>query len=65
MRTGPRTFGLGGRRSFNFRVDIQNLLNRQQFAAPDVNSTSTTFGQVRSVTQEVMRFFTFNSTLRF
>ena len=42
-----RTFGLGGRRSFKFRLDIQNLLNRQHYANPDMNPTSTNFGQVR------------------
>jgi hypothetical protein len=60
-----RTFGLGGRRSFNFRVDIQNLFNRQQFSNPVMDPTSTNFGQVRGVTQTVMRFITFNSTFRF
>ena len=60
-----RTFGLGGRRSFNFRVDIQNLLNRQQYSNPNLDPTSTNFGQVRGVTQQVMRFITFNMTMRF
>jgi len=60
-----RTFGLGGRRSFNFRVDIQNLFNRELYSTPNLDPTSRNFGQVRSVTQQVMRFITFNSTLRF
>ena len=29
-----RTFDLGGRRTFQFRMDIQNLLNRQHYAEP-------------------------------
>jgi hypothetical protein len=60
-----RTFDLGNRRSLNFRVDIQNLLNRQHFGNPEMNPTNTNFGQVRSVTQGVMRFITFNTTFRF
>jgi hypothetical protein len=32
-----RTFRLGGSRTFQFRLDIQNLLNRQHYANPDMN----------------------------
>jgi hypothetical protein len=60
-----RTFDLGGRRSIQLRIDMQNLLNRQHFGNPDMNPTSTNFGQVRAVTGAVMRFFTFNTTFRF
>jgi hypothetical protein len=60
-----RTFDLGGRRSVVFRVDIQNLLNREQYADPNMNPTNTNFGLVTSVTQTVMRFITFNTTFRF
>jgi hypothetical protein len=60
-----RTFDLGHRRQFVFRVDIQNLLNRQQYANPILNPTSTNFGLVTGVTQTVMRFISFNSTFRF
>jgi len=60
-----RTFDLGSRRTFQFRLDIQNLLNRQHYANPDLNPTSTTFGQVRAVTNDFMRFITFNGTIRF
>jgi carboxypeptidase family protein len=60
-----RTFNLGGRRTFNFRVDMQNLLNRQHYANPELNPTSTNFGQVTQVNNNVMRFITFNSTFRF
>jgi hypothetical protein len=60
-----RTFSLGGSRSFVFRVDIQNLLNRQHYGNPVLDPTSTNFGQVRTVTGAVMRFITFNATMRF
>ena len=60
-----RTFSLGGRRNFQFRVDIQNLLNRQHYANPNLDPTSTNFGQVRAVNNSVMRFFTFNTKLNF
>ena len=60
-----RTFRLGGSRTFQFRLDVQNLLNRQHYANPDMNPTSTTFGQVRAVNNNVMRFLTFNFTYRF
>ena len=46
-------------------LDIQNLLNRQHYANPDMNPTSTNFGQVRAVNNNVMRFITFNFTYRF
>jgi hypothetical protein len=60
-----RTFDLPGPRTFQFRVDIQNLLNRQHYQNPNLDPTSTNFGQVRAVNNTVMRFITFNSTLRF
>ena len=60
-----RTFNLGARRSFQFRVDIQNLPNRQHYGNPEMNPTNTNFGQIRSVNNNVMRFITFNSTMRF
>ena len=60
-----RTFRLGGRRTAQFRLDVQNLLDRQHYANPDMNPTSTTFGQVRAVNNNVMRFFTFNFTYGF
>ena len=60
-----RTFALGGGRTFQFRTDVQNLFNRQHYQNPNLNPTSTEFGQVRQVNNTVMRFITFNSTLRF
>jgi hypothetical protein len=60
-----RTFSLGGRRTFQLRVDIQNLLNRQHYQNPELNPTSTNFGQVRDVNNSVMRFYTFNTKFSF
>jgi hypothetical protein len=60
-----RTFDLGARRSVQFRVDIQNLLNRQHYANPNLDPESTNFGQIRDVNNGVMRFITFNTTFRF
>jgi hypothetical protein len=60
-----RTFSLGRTRTFQFRADVQNLLNRQHYQNPNLNPTSTEFGQVRNVNNTVMRFITFNTTLRF
>jgi hypothetical protein len=60
-----RTFTLGGRRTFQFRADVQNLFNRQHYANPIMDPTNTNFGQVIGVNNTVMRFITFNSTLRF
>jgi hypothetical protein len=60
-----RTFDLPGTRTFQFRVDVQNLFNRQHYQNPNLDPTSTNFGQVRAVNNTVMRFITFNTTLRF
>ena len=53
-----RTFSFG-RRSMQLRMDCQNLFNRQQWEDPNVNPTSTLFGQVTTVALNQMRFFTF------
>jgi len=60
-----RSFSLGGSRTFQFRTDIQNLFNRQHYANPELDPTSTNFGQVTAVNNTVMRFITFNTILRF
>ena len=60
-----RTFSLGGRRTFQFRLDIQNLLNRQHYANPNMDPTSTNFGQIRDVNNSVMRFLTINTKFSF
>jgi len=46
-------------------VDVQNLLNRQHYGNPNTNPTDTNFGQIRTVNNNVMRFITFNTTMRF
>ena len=63
--TVARTFNVGGSRTVQFRLDAQNLLNRQHYANPNLDPTSTNFGQIRAVNNTVMRFFTFNITTRF
>jgi hypothetical protein len=54
-----------GSRTVQFRLDMQNLLNRQHYGNPNLDPTSTNFGQIRTVNNTVMRFFTFNITTRF
>jgi hypothetical protein len=54
-----RGFSIGGSRVLQFRVDAQNVFNRQQWQGPNLNPTSTQFGQVTNVALNQMRFFTF------
>jgi hypothetical protein len=54
-----RSFGAGGGRMWQLRIDAQNVFNRQQWAGPSLNPTSTQFGQVTTVALNQMRFFTF------
>jgi hypothetical protein len=54
-----RSFGAGGGRTWQLRIDAQNVFNRQQWAGPNLNPTSTQFGQVTTVALNQMRFFTF------
>jgi len=44
---------------------MQNLFHRQHYANPEWNPTSTNFGQVRDVSNSVMRFFTVNTKVSF
>jgi hypothetical protein len=60
-----RSFDLGSRRTLQFRVDAQNLFNRQQWLGPNLNPTSTEFGRVSTVALNQMRFFTFSTRLTF
>ena len=41
-----RNFRLGGRRTFQARVDIQNLLNYAAYNNPITDPTNTNFGKV-------------------
>ena len=54
-----RNFSIGGSRSVQFRVDVQNLLDSVLWSNPDMNPTSTNFGKVTGATNSIMRFFTF------
>jgi hypothetical protein len=54
-----RNLGAGNGRTWQVRVDAQNVFNRQQWANPTLNPTSTQFGQVTNVALNQMRFFTF------
>jgi hypothetical protein len=54
-----RSFGAGGGRTWQLRLDAQNIFNRQQWLGPNLNPISTQFGQVTNVALNQMRFFTF------
>jgi hypothetical protein len=60
-----RNFGAGGSRTWQLRVDAQNVFNRQQWQGPTLNPTSTQFGQVTNVALNQMRFFTFGARMTF
>ncbi|HZM61156.1 MAG TPA: hypothetical protein VFB85_15205, partial [Vicinamibacterales bacterium] len=60
-----RSFGAGGSRTWQLRVDAQNLFNRQQWQGPNLNPTSTLFGQVTTVAANQMRFFTVGARMTF
>jgi hypothetical protein len=60
-----RSFGTGGDRILQLRVDAQNVFNRQQWQGPNLNPTSTQFGQVTNVALNQMRFFTFGARMTF
>jgi hypothetical protein len=56
-----RSFGAGGGRTWQVRLDAQNLFNRQQWIpnpnGSTLNPTSTQFGQITTVALNQMRFF--------
>jgi hypothetical protein len=60
-----RNFGAGSGRTWQLRMDAQNLFNRQQWQGANVNPTSTLFGQVTNVALNQMRFFTFGARMTF
>jgi hypothetical protein len=60
-----RTIGTGGGRTWQLRMDAQNVFNRQQWAGPNLNPTSTQFGQVTTVALNQMRFFTLGARMTF
>jgi len=62
-----RTFGLGGRRTLQTRLDIQNLFNYAGFSNPVTDPTNTNFGKVVQAVGAAgaMRFFNFGVRLAF
>ena len=60
-----RNFGLGGRRSLQFRVDVQNLFDAVLWGNPRLDPTNTNFGKITTATNSVMRFFTFVGKVNF
>ncbi len=62
-----RNFRLGGRRTFQARFDIQNLLNYAAFNNPITDPTNTNFGKVTTAVASAgaMRFFNFVARFTF
>jgi hypothetical protein len=56
-----RTFGMGGRRTIQTRLDIQNLFNYAGYSNPVTDPTNTNFGKVVAAASAAgaMRFFSF------
>ena len=54
-----RNFSLGGNRSLQFRLDVQNLFDAVLWNNPTMDPTNTNFGKVTGATNSIMRFFTF------
>jgi len=60
-----RTFQLPRGATYQFRVDIQNVLNDVIWGNPNVDPTSTNFGRITSHPNSLMRFITFVSKVTF
>jgi outer membrane receptor protein involved in Fe transport len=60
-----RNFSAGGGRTWQLRMDAQNVFNRQQWQGANLNPTNTLFGQVTNVALNQMRFFTFGARMTF
>jgi hypothetical protein len=60
-----REFRFKERVAFQLRLDAINLTNRSQFAAPDINPYSSTFGKVLSQTEATHRIIQVVGRLRF
>jgi hypothetical protein len=60
-----RTFAFKERYKIVVRADAQNLFNRSQLAAPDVNPVNTTFGQSTSTSGQISRWYTFIGRVEF
>ena len=62
-----RNFSLGGRRTFQARVDVQNVLNSATYNNPITDPTNTNFGKVTTAVASAgaMRFFNFVARFTF
>jgi hypothetical protein len=60
-----RNFPLGGTRTLQFRLDVQNLFDAVLWSNPTMDPTSTNFGKVTGATNSIMRFFTFVTKVNF
>jgi hypothetical protein len=60
-----RSFPLTGRSTLQIRLDAANMLNRQQFANPQLNPTSTDFGRVTANANTEPRFLILMSKVTF
>ena len=60
-----RDFKIKEQATFEIRLDALNLLNRSQFAGPDINPFNTTFGKVTSTTATLNRFYQIQGRIRF
>ena len=56
---------IGGGRSLQFRLDVQNLFDAVLWGNPNLDPTSTNFGKVTTATNSIMRFFTFVTKVNF
>ena len=56
---GPAQLRRRRRAHVQLRFDAQNIFNRSSGTGPNLNPTSTQFGQVTTVALNQMRFFTF------
>jgi hypothetical protein len=60
-----RSFPLRGRSMLQIRLDAANMLNRQQFANPQLNPTATDFGRVTANANTEPRFLILISKVTF
>ena len=60
-----RTFPLGNRRTFQFRLDVQNVFDAVLWGNPSLDPTNTNFGKITAATNSIMRFFTFVGKVNF
>ncbi|HUP38891.1 MAG TPA: carboxypeptidase-like regulatory domain-containing protein [Vicinamibacterales bacterium] len=60
-----RNFGIGGGRTFQFRLDVQNLFDAVLWNNPTLDPQNSNFGKVTGATNSIMRFFTFVMKVNF